>query len=399
MNRLICRLSILLCVAWALAIVCLSLVPSPPKISNPLLGWDKFQHAASYGLLTFLSLNACTALNLERKGIILRVFSAVVVFGALMEVAQGVLTKNRSADPLDALANLTGAFLVSMIMYMIRQRSLENHSAMRILATSLLVGILIVPQRVQAGENVFTSATEIRRSFERIGDESAELVKTPVDLKDGGLLGTLVVAGSVALTSIYDEDIRGKLAEKKGRKLDRATDAGSLVGDPYIHLGIAAAIYGGGVLSESPKYRELGEMFGEAAILADAATLLLKESIGRGRPSAGRGSGSFRPFQFRTDYDSIPSMHTASSFAMASVLSATSESRIVTIGAYAAAAFVGFSRIYQDKHWASDVLLGAAMGELCGRIVTGYHASGRSRMSVVPQLTDSSALLALVGRF
>ncbi len=400
MSRRIYQLFFVLCIVWSVAIVWLSLIPSPPQISNSLLGWDKFQHAAAYGILTFLIVNACSALNLQRRVLIRRVYLAVVAFGALMEVAQGVLTKNRSADPLDALADAAGALLVLILMYMAGKRSVTDHKSERILAAALLVAMLFGPLKVSAEESVFTSSAEIRSAVGRIGEESAEVIRTPVDLKDGGLLGTLLVAGSVALTSIYDEDIRERLADKKGRNLDRATDAGTLVGDPFIHLGIAAAVYGGGVISKSPKYRELGEMFGEAAILADASTLLLKESIGRGRPAAGRGSGSFRPFQFRTDYDAIPSMHTASSFAMASVMAATSESRIASIGAYTAAAFVGFSRIYQDKHWASDVLLGAAIGELCGRVVTGYHASGRSnRLSVVPQVTDSGALLALVGRF
>ncbi len=94
----------------------------------------------------------------------------------------------------------------------------------------------------------------------------------------------------------------------------------------------------------------------------------------------------------------MPSIHTASSFAMASVLATTSESILAKAFYYSLATFVGFSRMYQDKHWASDVVLGAAIGELCGRVVTNYHAS-HDRIALVPTISGSSASLALVGHW
>jgi len=57
---------------------------------------------------------------------------------------------------------------------------------------------------------------------------------------------------------------------------------------------------------------------------------------------------------------------------------------------------VGYSRVYQNKHWASDVLLGAALGELCGRVVTGFHGN-RSKLALAPALYEKGAGLAMVG--
>jgi len=139
-------------------------------------------------------------------------------------------------------------------------------------------------------------------------------------------------------------------------------------------------------------------MIGEALILADASTLIIKEASGRGRPLVSSSKGDFKPFGFQKDYDSLPSMHTASSFALASVLAATTENVAMKAFYYGAAGFVGFSRMYQNRHWASDVLLGAALGELCGRVVTGFHA-GRNRVSLAPQTYESGAGLALVGKW
>ncbi|WP_298271266.1 phosphatase PAP2 family protein [Geobacter sp.] len=231
-----------------------------------------------------------------------------------------------------------------------------------------------------------------------LGHEAVEFAAAPFRIDDGAILGTLAVAGAVGLTYVFDNDIRDKVAARQGRTLDRATDAGNIIGNPILHLGVAGAVWGGGILADSPKWRDVGLMMGEAAVIADAATFVLKEAMGRGRPFTGSGRDSFRPFQFKSDYDSMPSMHTSSSFAMASVIARTSESIPVALLSYTTAAFVGFSRIYQDKHWASDVVLAAAIGELAGRVVTRFHAGG-GKLAIVPAASTGSASLALVGKF
>jgi len=251
-----------------------------------------------------------------------------------------------------------------------------------------------------ADENIFNSTNALKEQTMRLGDEALEVVKTPLDTDGYGFVGTLAVTGAVGLTYVFDDNIRNKLQRTKSRGMDRATDVGSLIGDPFLHLGIAAAVYGGGIVWDSPRWKESGEMLGEAVLLADATTFVLKEAVGRGRPFVRGDKGSFRPGQFSRDYDSMPSMHTSSSFAMASVMASTSDSMATKTLYYSAATFVGFSRIYQDKHWASDVVLGAAIGELCGRIVTATHVNtGKSNLSIVPLVSGDSAGLALLGRW
>jgi len=231
-----------------------------------------------------------------------------------------------------------------------------------------------------------------------LGNEAVDLVVTPFQLDNGNIFITLGVAGAVGLTYAFDKQIRDELDDLSGSSLDNAADAGSLIGDPFLHLGLAALVYGGAIVADSAKWKETGEMMGEALILADASTLIIKESAGRGRPNTTRAKGDFRPFGFKNDYDSLPSMHTSSSFALASVLAATSDSLLMKAAYYGAATFVGFSRAYQNKHWASDVILGAALGELCGRVVTSFHAN-RSRVALAPVTYESGAGLALVGRW
>ena len=249
-------------------------------------------------------------------------------------------------------------------------------------------------------DNIFNSVTIIKDETLRVGNEALQVLTTPVDTEGYGLIRTLATTGAVGLTYVYDNNIRNKVQLIKSDSLDKATNAGNIIGNPFLHLGVAAVMYGGAIIDDSPKYKQLGEMLGESVILADATTLVLGQAIGRGRPFLTGNKGNFRPFQFKSDYDSMPSDHTASSFAMASVLSATSESIIAKIFSYAVATFVGFSRIYHDQHWASDVVLGAAIGELCGRVVTRYHGEHlETPLTVVPMVTGDSVSLSLLGNW
>lgn len=257
----------------------------------------------------------------------------------------------------------------------------------------------IIASEAFAGDaNDFSLADEAGKTGTRIVAESKDFATAPFQLENGNLLLTLGVAGAVGLTYGFDGEIRDRVQNSRSRGVDKAADAGSVLGNPFLHLGAAAFVYGGGILADSPRWKEIGEMLGEALILADGSTLVIKEAVGRGRPNATTRKGDFRHFGFKTDYDSFPSMHTASSFAVASVIARTSQSLPVAVASYCAATFVGFSRMTQNKHWASDVLMAAAIGELAGRVAVSQHAGSRS-YAFVPTALAGGGGLALTGRF
>jgi membrane-associated phospholipid phosphatase len=74
-------------------------------------------------------------------------------------------------------------------------------------------------------------------------------------------------------------------------------------------------------------------------------------------------------------YSAFPSGHTTAAFAAATVFAMEyRDSKIIPIIAYSAASLVGISRITENQHWLSDVLVGAMLGFLSGRqVVNNYH--------------------------
>lgn len=94
-----------------------------------------------------------------------------------------------------------------------------------------------------------------------------------------------------------------------------------------------------------------------------------------------------------SDNDSFPSGHTSTSFAAA----ATLQNRYgwkVGIPAQLVAAFVGVSRVQAHKHYWSDVLVGAAIGEATGFLITSKR---NPDVQVIPfGDTKSAGVVALI---
>lgn len=108
-----CRVLRLLALgAYSIIILWLSLTPHPPELSGDFLGWDKAQHAAAYGLLTWLAGRALELHLTPRTRAWLMAALYALAFGSLMEIAQGAMTQVRFADPQDLLANAIGTVAV-----------------------------------------------------------------------------------------------------------------------------------------------------------------------------------------------------------------------------------------------------------------------------------------------
>lgn len=180
-------------------------------------------------------------------------------------------------------------------------------------------------------------------------------------------------------------------AELQTNRLVGTTATGfRVLGDPGAIL-LGASLFVGGRLSHRPRAADVGLHITEAVVLSGVATSLVKGVAGRARPYmvGDRRPGDFalwRGFVRGGSYSSFPSGHTTVAFAAAAV--ATDEigrlwpnrQRIAGTVLYGSAAAVGLSRMYHDKHWASDVIAAAAVGTLVGRGVVRYqhsHAGNR----------------------
>jgi len=103
---------------------------------------------------------------------------------------------------------------------------------------------------------------------------------------------------------------------------------------------------------------------GKSVLLSAVTVQLIKAVIGKKRPP---GPVEYRPFTLDSDFHSMPSGHTASAFALATII-ANYYPDYQTM-AYTLATLVGASRLYEDQHWFSDVFIGAGIGYLSSKVV------------------------------
>jgi membrane-associated phospholipid phosphatase len=90
--------------------------------------------------------------------------------------------------------------------------------------------------------------------------------------------------------------------------------------------------------------------------------------------------------------------HSALAFAFATSLSQEIHRTWATVGLYALATGTAWSRVYDDEHWTSDVLVGAAVGIASAKLATGRWTIFGLR-APVPLATGKQVGLAWSGTF
>jgi len=209
--------------------------------------------------------------------------------------------------------------------------------------------------------------------------------KTPLLVgKDALLLGIFAV-GTAAVAPI-DMQVASRLQDprtQENRFLKRAATGFRLLGDPG-SIVTSAGIYTIGRIDGQRRVQSLGLHSLESIVLADALGVGIKLLAGRQRPYIDvKNPYSFQLWRgFQGDqYRSFPSGHTIAAFAFASSLTRETQfwwphgGLVVGTVFYGGATMVGLSRIYNNMHWASDVMAGAAIGTIVGLKVVKYTHS------------------------
>jgi membrane-associated phospholipid phosphatase len=150
-----------------------------------------------------------------------------------------------------------------------------------------------------------------------------------------------------------------------------------------VYIGVS--MYAVGRVAGIERMADLGLHGTEALYLAQSLVKLVKGLAGRARPQLDiENPRSFkfgRGFGDEEEYRSFPSGHAGMAFAAAAaVTSETSKwwpksTWYVAPVMYGGAALVAISRMYDNRHWASDVVMGAAIGTFSGLKVVRYHHS------------------------
>ena len=151
--------------------------------------------------------------------------------------------------------------------------------------------------------------------------------------------------------AIYDEP-------PQSEPLGTIMEVGTYFGDGRVMMGASLLLmaYGG------DKHNETGRLLTSTFISTGVIVWGMKEIIGRKRP-----------LDDVVGNPAFPSGHTAYAFAGATLLG--NRYPKLRIPLYIGAGLVGVTRIYLGRHYASDVIAGAAVGTITGVLVSRHRAT------------------------
>ena len=222
---------------------------------------------------------------------------------------------------------------------------------------------------------------------QRLFQDTRTLLTSPLrwDVTDW-LIFTGVGAATAGLM-FADKEIRRQVQTGRNEFTDSVTSVFRPL-EEFVPVVLVAGMAGTGYAFDVPKLKAASADALEASLISVVAFAgPTKFFTGRSRPDKDRGPADYRPFNLGS---SQPSFTTANAFAVASVISDHFPHPALSVLSYGLASIAGLSRIYDDKHWASDVLLGAALGTVVGKTIVKLNEQRRagSRVSVVPLLGE-----------
>jgi membrane-associated phospholipid phosphatase len=210
-------------------------------------------------------------------------------------------------------------------------------------------------------------------------------IRVPLFRQRDAILG-LGIAALTAITMSVDESIARNLQRASVQTnggLKGTANVFNTIGFPGSPV-LSASTYFIGLAKHSRPIASLGMHTGEAIVMGGVLAEGLQMTIGRARPQ--RDVSDSEDFVFgkgfsNEDFTSFPSAHTTVAFAAATAVtrevgrSWPGASKYVTPISYSVATLVGLSRMYKNKHWASDVVGSAGLGIYSAVLFDRYNAA------------------------
>ncbi len=249
------------------------------------------------------------------------------------------------------------------------------------LCVFILLGILFFSpsQNILFAEISSDGEDKLNKEFLlNFGDDFVEVLASPKNWKGRAFLNLSAVLGAGLLLYSVDQDIKQWVRDHRSSSSEDIFKAITHLGDGVVLIGLMTALYVSGEVSDNNSLRMTALLSLESWLTTGIIVRGLKSVVGRARPWTGESSHSFHSFSTKSRFASFPSGHASSAFAVATVIADQSKKAYIDILAYSLATLVAISRVHIDKHWASDILVGSAIGYFVAKKIS---ALGRNRDS------------------
>lgn len=192
-----------------------------------------------------------------------------------------------------------------------------------------------------------------------------------------------VFGGSIGITTglaLIDEDIN-KPFKRWNNSNTSFGKAGNFMGSAPVMVGGTILTLGVSYIIKNPKLKNFALDNLQAQIFTGASTFVTKKLFGRARPYTGRGAHYWEGPLKNDDVNSFFSGHSSLAFSTATMIFLHSRKKLwVGLLSYSVATGISLSRMQYQKHWASDVFMGAICGWAVSTFI--YHQNEKRRSAI-----------------
>ena len=181
----------------------------------------------------------------------------------------------------------------------------------------------------------------------------------------------LAVGAGTGVLFLIDEPIADFLQDNQGSFGDDVAEFANKFKDPPVYAVATAGTLALGLATGNRKITVTGLHIAGAYGLAGAANIGIKWMLGRSRPSQTPDDPTNFNLFDGGENSAFPSGSAAVTYSLAAVLSDAIDRRPVSVVLYSAAGLNAWSRVYQNKHWISDVVLGGILGVTTAKLING----------------------------
>jgi len=189
------------------------------------------------------------------------------------------------------------------------------------------------------------------------------------------------VAGTLSLAAVipFDERIREYFSGTHTALLDHVATPVGDAGSPRFILPVLLA---GAIvprLLRDPATSNAVVDIGLGYVVTSVSGALARTVVGRHRPDSTGHTGRFSPFRREPAWHSFPSGHVLGVMSLATGIAIKSNRPWVTTTTFGLASLVAIQRLYEQKHWASDVVAGTMFGIAASASTIRWRERERAR--------------------
>jgi membrane-associated phospholipid phosphatase len=261
-------------------------------------------------------------------------------------------------------------------------RQLTNHHSILLIGLLLIIHFNAVAQDDTLTANPHSSVSKDERTLSTLPDK-AYFKSCLTDARDIAVSPVrwnkyqwIAFSGLTVLTTLlYTQDANiQKVVQKNQAPFFNSVSTFGLepLGSGLYTLPALVILYGAGTISKDDKARYTALKGAEAYLFGFISAQILKQLTHRHRPYQDDPPNPYLwdgPFQPISN-SSFPSGHSTVVFAVATVVAISYAKTIwVPVVCYTLAGFTAASRVYQNDHWTTDVIVGSALGIAIGSTI------------------------------